>query len=60
MKTNMKIKEIIWHENVPMTGVESLERDEGGNKYIYYELKYVHLNILQNILEDILEPSKTF
>ena len=42
--------------DVSMTGVESLERDQGGYKYLYCELKYMH----QNILENILEPSRTF
>ena len=33
-----------------MTGVESLERDQGGYKYLYCELKYMHWNIWENIL----------
>ena len=39
-----------------MIGVESLERDQGGYKYLYSKLKYMHYNILENILE----PSRTF
>ena len=39
-----------------MTGVESLERNQGGYKYLYYELKYMQYNILENILENILKP----
>ena len=33
--------------DVSMTGVESPERDQGGYKYLYYELRYMHQNILE-------------
>ena len=42
--------------DVSMTGVESLERGQGGYKYLHCESKYMH----QNIQENILEPSRTF
>ena len=43
----MKIKERRWAKreysiDVSMTGVESLERDHGGYKYLYYESKYMY------------------
>ena len=43
-----------------MTGVESLERDNGGYKYLYYESKYMYKNILENIRVNILDSSRTF
>ena len=45
--------------DVPMTGVESLERDQGGYKYLYCELKYMHQNIFGEYRENILEPSSS-
>ena len=45
--------------DVSMIGVESLERDQGGYKYLYCELKYMCYNILENIPEYILEPSSS-
>ena len=46
MKIEMK-KKTRWNEmrildNVSMTDVESLERDQGGYKYLYSKLKYMH------------------
>ena len=46
--------------DMSMTGVESLERDHGGYKYLYYESKYMYQNILENIRENILDSSRTF
>ena len=46
--------------DVSMTGVESLERDQVGYKYLYCEVKYMHYNILENILNNMLETSRTF
>ena len=42
--------------SMSMTSVESLDRDQGGYKYLYCELRYMH----QNILKNILEPFRTF
>ena len=42
--------------DVSITGVESLERDHGGYKYLYYKLKYMY----QNIRENILDSSRAF
>ena len=42
------------------TGVESLERDHKGYKYLYYESKYMYENILENIRENILDSSTIF
>ena len=54
IKTKMKIKErrqAKWKYQIDMsmTGVESLERNHRGYKYLYYESKYMHQNILVNI-----------
>ena len=45
--------------DVSMTSVESFERDQGGYKYLQYELKFMHQSKLENIPKNSLEPSRT-